>query len=285
MTPPAQGGPDVLLVGAGYVGGPVARALAEDGRSVTAIRRSDAREDLPGVTVRTLDLLTASASGLARTVGPPRRLLVTWAAGRTQDRRVLYLEGARRLIQAFVGEGHALEQILVTSSTSALPEVEGPVDESASDPPKAERGRVQRQAEDLWRQAGREHGVPTTVLRLAGIYGPGRELGRLYLRNPDTVQAGDGSKVTNLIHRDDAVAAVLAAVRLPSPYDGLIHVCDDDHPTRREMVEGLARARGLPLPTWEAPLPDPTTRSGKEVGNARMKRVLDLRLQHPLHLP
>ena len=124
------------------------------------------------------------------------------------------------------------------------------------------------------------HAIPWVILRLAGLYGPGRELFRLYRSDPGAPQPGDGMHATNLIHRDDAVQACLAALALDPRHSAVVNVCDDDHRPRRDMFAALARAAALPEPTWELP---PGPARGKQVRNDRMKQLLGVRLLHPAH--
>ena len=86
---------------------------------------------------------------------------------------------------------------------------------------------------------------------------------------------------TNLVHRDDAVAAIVASLAAPRDAVGIIHVVDDDHVSRRAMFEAIARRLGRPPPAWSEP-PGPAVH-GKRVGNARLREVLGVRLRHPTH--
>lgn len=280
--PPAS----VAVLGAGFIGAPLVRRLANEGRPVRALTRTGRWRDgeLPsGVDVRALDLIEATEAEVASAIAGARALVLAYATGGTQDRHALYVEGARKLVAALVNA--RLERVVYSSSTSALPEVDGPVDESTQAWPESERGRVQREAEQIIREG---FGARAVVLRLAGLYGPNRGLGKLYLRRPDATQRGDGWKATNLVHRDDAVQALRLALTMDAAQltdDGLVvHVCDDDHRPRREMLERLAAKAGLAPPKWEAEIPAGPP-AGKQVVNERMKTLLGLELQHPTHDP
>jgi nucleoside-diphosphate-sugar epimerase len=115
------------------------------------------------------------------------------------------------------------------------------------------------------------------VLRMGGLYGPERELGRLFGQGD---RLGDGDRVTNLVHRDDAVAATLAAIA--SPHVGVVHVVDDDHRTRRAMIDAVRAAAGHSAAIW----PDAAGRPhGKRVDNRRLREWLGVVLRHPHHGP
>ena len=196
------------------------------------------------------------------------------------DRRSLYVEGTRRLLEATAE--HPWTRIVYVSSTSALPDRDGWVFETEQGRPTSPRGAVQRDAEDVVLEHGRRNDIPTLVLRLGGLYGPGRDLGRVYRRRREAPLPGSGNAPTNLIHVDDAVAASLSALAAPAHIGGIVHVVDDDHRSRRAMYDAVAQARGLDPVAWEAAVgPEPP--AGKRVSNARLKLDLGVRLKHPTH--
>ncbi|MEZ4381673.1 MAG: NAD(P)H-binding protein [Nannocystaceae bacterium] len=275
----------VGVVGAGFLGGPLASRLAAT-RRVIATTRSGAREgDAPaGVEMRAVDVVQGSDEALRAALVGVEALVVAYAAGRQQDRRAVYVDGTRRLLEAWTPAGASLgaRRVVYVSSTSALPDVDGWVDETAAAWPTSERGRVQREGEEVIREVCEARGLPWIILRLGGLYGPGRGLGRIYRSDPERALAGDGMQATNLIHRDDAIAAAHAALDAPAELSALIHVVDDDHRPRREMYARLAAAMGRPAPRWE--LPAAAQAGGKRVRNDRLRELLGVALRYPQHV-
>ncbi len=275
----------LAVVGAGWLGSEVARRSAVSGTRVVATTRSGKwrgdRPTPPGVELQRFDIVADDEEALRAIVANVEVATFCYAPSRDQNRGQLYVEGAARIAQACRDSG--LERVIYASSTSAMADEDGWVDEDSDMWPDAPRGRVQREAETALRAGLEGADVPWTILRLAGLYGPRRELGRLY-RAADTehVRPGDGLEATNLVHFDDATEAVLAAIDLPKTESGVIQVCDDDHRSRREVTAGVARASGLPEPRWEEPAAGRPVR-GKRVSNTRMKERLGLRLRHPTH--
>jgi nucleoside-diphosphate-sugar epimerase len=174
-----------------------------------------------------------------------------------------------------------LERFVWISSTSALPDLDAELDETCAQWPDDPRGRVQREAETVVLEGCARAGVPAFVLRMGGLYGPGRELERVYGRALAEPLAGDGMTATNLVHREDAVAAIVASLSAPADVGGIVHVVDDDHCARREMIDAVAARLGRPAPAWAEPAG--AAIRGKRVGNARLKAVLGVRLRHPSH--
>ncbi|MDC0719321.1 NAD-dependent epimerase/dehydratase family protein [Nannocystis bainbridge] len=279
----------IAVVGAGFLGAPVAAALADPagvgGSPVLATSRSGTWPNghVPeGIQVRPLDVAALAPADIAATLAGARALVVCYAPGKQQDRRELYVEGTRRLLAAAVMLRPT--RLVYVSSTSALPDRDAWLDDDCADWPDEPRGRVQREAEELVRDTCTRHDLPWTILRLAGLYGPGRELFRLYRgAGEDAVLPGDGMQPTNLVHRDDAVQAVLAALALEPEQRGVVNVVDDDHTPRREIFARLAALAGRPPPRWERP-PGPAA-VGKRVANARLKTLLRVTLLHPSHTP
>lgn len=268
----------VAVVGAGFLGRPLLHALP---RPALAISRTGTWPEQPvptDISLHALDILTTDEPTLARVLASARSLVICVAAGRAQDRRAVYLDGTRRLLRACVDI--PLRRVVYTSSTSALPEFDGWLDDDCPDRPTEPRGQVQRDAEDLVRAHCHAHAIPWVILRLAGLYGPERELFRLYRNDPAAPQPGDGMQATNLVHRDDAVQACLAALALDPHHSAVVNVCDDDHRPRRAMFAALARVAGHPEPTWDLP---PGPPRGKQVRNDRMKQLLGVHLLHPSH--
>jgi nucleoside-diphosphate-sugar epimerase len=92
------------------------------------------------------------------------------------------------------------------------------------------------------------------VLRLAGIYGPGRHHLLNALRAGTTRFTGAPEIHQNLAHRDDIVSAALACLAAPaSVRNEIFNVSDDTPPTRAELLGWLAAELKLPAPEFEGP--------------------------------
>jgi nucleoside-diphosphate-sugar epimerase len=272
----------VVVVGAGWVGSAIADYWAAAGYKVVATTRSGrphAPPVSPQVVFAPFDLVKDNGGALAGIVAGADILVVCWApAGRDADRRGLYLGGAQAVVEALAGVRPA--RLIYTSSTSALPDRNEELDEQCAEWPTTDRGRLQREAEEVILTGAQQADVPVAILRLAGLYGPGRELGRIYRRDSAAILSGSGCTPTNLIHREDVVSAIFACRDLPASWSGVIHVCADDHRSRREIFAEAARREGRAAPTWELP-ESPVT--GKRVGNRRMQELLGVRLRYPQH--
>ncbi len=258
----------VLILGSGYVGLELAVQLAEAGHAVFALRRTAVP---PGIlpagivplagdlTQRgTLDSLPGPFDWVINTVSSSR--------GGEEEYRQVYLEGTRTLLDWM--RPRPPEAFVSTSSTSVYGQVDGSwVDESSEAAPGTATGRLLVETENVLLAAWRSWGFPVRILRVAGIYGPGRgHLFHQFLRGEARLD-GDGSRWLNMIHRDDVVSAVRAV--LERGRNGEIYNAADLEPvTQRAFLEWLAATTGRRLP----PVADPAARGPRKRG-VTSKRV------------
>lgn len=112
--------------------------------------------------------------------------------------------------------------------------------------PQTARGRRRLDAENTLRRWGQETGVPFVILRVGGIYGPGRlPIARLEKGLPILKPAD--SPYTNRIHQDDLARICKAAAEMG--VSGEIYNVADGHPgTMSQYFIDVAKALGLPPP-------------------------------------
>jgi nucleoside-diphosphate-sugar epimerase len=187
--------------------------------------------------------------------------------GSEEAYRLAYVEGVRSLIAALVEARAPVERFVFVSSTAVYGGTGGRwVDETTPPVPADFRGNVVLEGEGMV-EAGP---FPAVVLRLGGIYGPGRA------RLIEWVRAGEarcspGDPVwSNRIHRDDAAGALahlLALDRAESVYLGV----DDEPSPICDVYRYVASLLGVP--------PPPEGRESRSWGpskrcsNARLKRA------------
>ena len=249
----------ILIAGCGYVGSALGMALAEDGHEVYGLRRS------PGILPSGINPVAAD---LSRAIPPgdlPRALdfvFYTVSADGPNDEayRRAYVDGPRNLLEALPADG--LRRFFFVSSTGVYAQSDGEwVDEDSPTEPDTFSGRRLLEGE----RTVLDGPFPATVLRLAGIYGPGRirSLGRAL-----EVPAEDGPPVyTNRIHRDDCAGALRHLMYLPGPTSLYVGV-DHEPADRRTVAEWLAGRRGAT--PKEKPSGDSRRRTNKRCSNARL---------------
>jgi len=121
------------------------------------------------------------------------------------------------------------------------------------------------------------------ILRVAGIYGPGRgHWFKQFLRGAARIE-GDGSRFLNMIHRDDVAGCILAALK--NGRGGEIYNAADDEPvSQADFFRWLAGKMGKPLPPAAPENPAESRKRGvtdKRVSNRKLKRELGYRFKFP----
>ncbi|HKA87706.1 MAG TPA: NAD-dependent epimerase/dehydratase family protein [Haliangiales bacterium] len=258
-----------MIVGCGYVGERLSRALAAAGADVLATTRSPAR---------------AAALPVAAAVADPYQPeTIPFSAGDiVVDSVPADIERGEHLGRLAAAAGAAgVRRIIYLSATSVYGPGDGSwVDEGTPALGTGARARA-RLAEE---RALAASGVRGVSLRIAAIYGPGRGIHERVRAGTHRVY-GDGASFLSRIHVDDLVAVIRAAGEAPEP--GPVYVVGDDEPcTAREHADGVAAMLGLPPPP-SIPLADapPVAAemflSNRRIRNARMKAELGVRLRHP----
>jgi nucleoside-diphosphate-sugar epimerase len=250
-----------LIAGAGYVGAALAVELIARGYEVFVLRRSDAPPP-PGARALRADL---TAPGALDALPEAELVVYTAAADERSDAayRRAYVDGVARLIEALARAAAPPLRLLFTSSTAVYGQHGGEwVDEASETEPADFAGRRLLEGEALVRGAP----FPGTVLRLGGIYGPGRAS----LVERARSGAAGGPAYTNRIHRDDAAGALAHLGQLPAAADCYVGV-DCEPATEADVLAGLARRLGVATaaPGGEARAPR-RARGSKRCSNARL---------------
>ena len=163
------------------------------------------------------------------------------------------------------------------------------VDEKTVPEPVTERGMRRLVAENAWIELGRANGKALVILRLPGIYGPGRSA-------IDQLRAGKARRifkpgqVTNRVHVDDIATATEASLGLPTGVH-VFNVTDDLPAPPQDVIAYGAELLGVPCPPatdlTDASL-SPMARSfyseSKKVSNVRMKHELGVKLAYPTYV-
>jgi nucleoside-diphosphate-sugar epimerase len=149
------------------------------------------------------------------------------------------------------------------------------VDEQTPCKPVSRRSVARLAAEDGWTRLADEAGVPLAIIRLSGIYGPGRNALKTLSEGKARRLIKPG-QVFNRIHVADigGATALLARQRL----GGIYNVTDDMPAPPQDVVSEAARIMGVEPPAemdFETAELSPMARSfygeNKRVSNARIK--------------
>lgn len=273
--------PRVGIIGCGYVGTRFGHRLAGAGYDVVGTTTSPERVASMrsfGVTPIVLD--TANVAALHDMLRD-RDVVALCVAPRANQRdyRVTYLDSARNLIEA--ARHTAVSRVMYTGSTRVYAQDDGEwVDESSPTRPTQENARILLETENVLLDGAkalrRDRPVTTVVLRLGGIYGPGRDTLDFTHRSAGS-QRDDGDLYMNRVHVDDIVTALDALIG--SEFHGVLNLCDDHPQTRRSFYDASLAAAGLPPIEWISS--SDRGHRGKRVRNDFIKKTLGFVLGHP----
>jgi nucleoside-diphosphate-sugar epimerase len=252
----------VLIAGCGDVGLRVAQRLRARGDSVWALRRSAARPDDSGIQWLQGDLtrpesLREVPAGITQLVYLP-----TPDARDAEAYRAVFVDGLRDLLGVL--DPGTLQRVLLVSSSAVYGEHgDAWVNEETPPDPPGFNGATLLKAEQ-WLLA---QPVSSVVLRLAGLYGPGR------LQLIERLRAGavrvprETMHWANRIHVDDAAAAIVHLLSLARSLSLYLGVDDTPLPLH-VLYDQLASLAGAPMPRDGAP---PAGVGSKRLSNARLR--------------
>ncbi|SSW63280.1 NAD-dependent epimerase/dehydratase family protein [Achromobacter agilis] len=252
----------VLLIGCGDLGQRVARRFLARGDEVHALRRNPPADGPQGIRWLRGDIsrpggLPALPRGVTRLVHLPAP-----GARDPAAYRAVFIDGLANVLEAL--DTSRLERVVFVSSSAVYGEHDGHwVTEDTPPSPLGANGRLLLEAEAAL--AARR--LPSTALRLAGLYGPGR------LQLIDRLRSGAaGAPVhpehwANRMHIDDAAAAVVHLALLPEVTPVYIG-CDDTPLPLHTLYAELARLAGAPSPRVA---PAPANVGSKKLSNAWLR--------------
>ena len=275
----------VFIIGCGDIGKRVALLAMAEGAEVTALVRSEERaaklKELGiGAVEGNLDD-AASLSGL-----PTRDAVVFYFApppgGGITEPRV-------RAFCAAIRPGDEPAKVIYLSTSGVYGDC-GDAEVTEETPPNPQTARAKRRydAETAVLAWGEERGVPTVVLRVTGIYGPGR-LPLQQLASGQPVLREEEASFTNRIHSEDLARICMAAAERGENGD-IFNVSDGNPGTMTEYFTACADALGYPRPrrvTMEeakkvmTPLMLSYVTESRRMGNAKMLRKLGIKLLYP----
>jgi nucleoside-diphosphate-sugar epimerase len=279
--------PSVFIFGCGYVGTALARHLSASGVRVGALTRNAEK----AARLRELGLDQVIEGDLdsedwhGALAGRYNAVVncVSSAGGGLAGYRKSYLEGQRSILRW--AKSQDVKSYVYTSSTSVYPQDRGvTVDESSDTAGAPPTGQVVRQSEALLEDA--THLNRWYALRLAGIYGPGRHYLLDQLRGGAGEIPGSGDYTLNMVHLDDIVSAICAALHGRAE-SGIYNIADDTPAPKAEVLAYLAEKLGLPKPTFNpAIVSERLKRRGGRmpdrcVSNAKAKAVLGWAPKYP----
>lgn len=232
----------IVILGCGDIGARVARVWYSRGVPVTAVLRNPERAQAlrdADIDVLQLDLVQGDVSRI-----PTRGNRVYYFApppneGRTDTTLARWLAG--------LDDTNTPAKIVYISTTGVYGDCQGAwVDEDTPVNPQADRAWRRVDAERQVQAWTSNHQIPLAILRVAGIYGPGR-LPLEALANGQPVLRNSAAPYSNRIHADD-LAQVCVAAMVREEGTGIFNVCDGEESTMSDYYQTVAQVYALPPP-------------------------------------
>ncbi|MEG4458500.1 NAD-dependent epimerase/dehydratase family protein [Microcoleus sp. N9_A1] len=258
----------VAIVGCGYVGTATAKHLrAKPDCTVTATTTTASRvSELEAVAQRVAVVKGNDAGAIASLLQDQDAVMLCVGAPNSSAYRESYLETATTLVSV-LQQIPTVKQVIYTGTYSVYGDRQGKlVNEESPVEPANPNGEILAETERILLAASSPN-LHVCILRLGGIYGPGRELVKIFGGWAGTTRPGTGEDATNWVHRDDIVGGLTFA--LDNRLQGIYNLVGDVSLSSRELLDRIFEANNLPKATWDG---SPSVRPyNAKVSNQKIK--------------
>jgi nucleoside-diphosphate-sugar epimerase len=253
---------NIAIIGCGYIGSAAASLWHRKGHHITATtRKLENLKKLNKIAQKSQILKGTDEREFIPLILNNETILVTTAADSPDSYKDTYL-GIAEIFRHLALEMDLPRHLIYTSSSSVYGDHNGLwVDETTPLLGHDELAKILIKAEETYLSL-QELGWQVSILRLAQIYGPGRELSKKVKELEGHTLPGIGDHYTNMIHQTDCASAIDYALR--HHLEGVFNLVDDEHPTRKELYDTISHKFHLPKVIW-AP-----TQAGFPTGNKRV---------------
>lgn len=268
----------MLILGCGYVGQCLARACQDKGVHVFGTTRSYGRaEELTAMGIEPV-IVDEPTDIPDPILGKMDAVLDSIPLQRTRQG---LMAGQSRWVPVLAGKLKNVQWLGYLSTTGVYGDARGAwVDEAWPCHPTSQRGRERLKAERAWLESG----LPAEVFRLAGIYGPGRNIIPRLMEGGYKVIRWSPPHFSSRIHVDDIVAALMVA--MDHPRSGrIVNLADDLPMPHDEYACELARLVGAPDPIILSPEEGRRQLSPAALDFFRDNKRISNRLMHRELLP
>ncbi|MBN5153251.1 epimerase [Stenotrophomonas maltophilia] len=281
LSPQASALPGrVLILGLGWSGRVLAAQLQARGVQVAGTVRDPAASPDDGLRRYPLQAGTPPAPGLLEEIARAEAVLCSVPPDAEGD-------PALRMLLPALHASPALRWIGYLSSTSVYADRAGGwIDESSVADATEAVGVQRRLAEAQWRALAEQRGIASAVLRLPGLYGPGRNA-LLQLAQGRARHVVRPGLVFNRLHVQDLAAVIIAAMQRPVA-QGMYLPSDDEPAPPQDVLAFAAQLGGFAMPpavAWDDPALSPALRrfyqSSKRINSRGTRAALGWQPQFP----
>ena len=240
---------NIAIIGCGYVGGAVAQYWQNKDFVITATTTTDERvPELQKIANKVIVVKGNDPELLKSILQHQDVVLLSVGAKRGSNYEDTYLGTAKNLV-SILNYCPNIHHLIYTGSYSLYGDRNGVwVDEETPPAPASKNAQILRKTEDILLSADNEN-LRVCILRLGGIYGPGRELVKIFGRVAGTTRPGKGEDVTNWVHLDDIVGAIEFA--RDHRLQGIYNLVDDSHLNSKELIGNVLTKNNLADVSWD----------------------------------
>ena len=155
------------------------------------------------------------------------------------------------------------------------------VDEKSKTSPSTQKGKNRLLAENQWLSYCKDLNFPIHIFRIAGIYGPGRNImKRIYEKK--ILDIGSSSQFFSRIHIDDLTSMLIASMLKPNPFS-IYNIADDLPSSLKDLIEYVCSELNISVPL-KINNPNENKKSlfseNKKVDNSLIKKELGIDLKY-----
>lgn len=240
---------NAVILGCGYVGKAVARRWRSNFTLTATTTSADRVSELESLVDRVVIVRGDDEVGLRSLLNNQHTVLLAIGAPNAEAYEETYRQTAKTLVSV-LADVPTVEQIIYTGSYAVYGDRAGEwVDETTPVAPANCNGDILAETEQILLSAVTPQ-RQVCVLRLGGIYGPGRELKKIFQRVAGTTRPGTGTEAANWVHLEDIVGAIAFAQQ--HRLTGIYNLVGTSPTTARELLERVCAAHQFPPVTWDA---------------------------------
>ncbi|MDJ0729797.1 MAG: SDR family oxidoreductase [Crocosphaera sp.] len=264
----------VAIIGCGYVGKAVASYWYQQGYIVTGTTtREEKISDLENITHNPIVMSGDNLEAIEKVTQEQQTILVSIAP--ISDRQVsaevyaqTYIPTAKNLVKV-LNHNSTVKQVIYLTSGSVYGDKKGEwVDETSPLDTESNYGQVLVEAENIILGLNRED-IKVCLLRLGGIYGPGRELDKRIGRMAGKTLSGNGESCANWIHLDDIINGIEFVHK--KGCHGIYNLVNDVKLTAKELCDLICDRQQLERVSWDASKPSFSSLNAR-VDNSKIKQ-------------
>jgi nucleoside-diphosphate-sugar epimerase len=239
--------PFVTIIGAGWLGFPLAKALKEEQCTVFATTTKEEKKDLLSASGMLAAILLFDQNVTLEGFEIPKEteiLIITIPPSLGKKGTLEHYKAILSHILNQTGHLIQLKKILFTSSTSVYGNAKGILTEETEIQPQTNQEKVLAEVENLLKQKSQDYAV--YILRLGGLVGPGREPANFF---KDKKDIPGGEIQVNLVHQKDVIEIIKRIILNDTP-QGIYNISADKHPARGIFYPQRSKDKGMDEPTF-----------------------------------